>query len=354
MLVGSNLLLDAIRHGVCNYPVCSRRGRLDRAEWGASLKSYNTVRNGIVLGDSRVLKSGRLRWLRSLGWMVGLFALVLLAVGPAMTVVRHILPTGTPQLAFLANIISGVLAVSVYALLVRFGEDRHPDELAIKPAPAQLAAGLALGAAMFGTVMVIPMAFKLYTIDWLGSAPAWRAGGHAIQAALIEETLLRAILFRLLWRAFGPVPAFIVSAAVFGVSHIVNPGATIVSVLCIALEAGIMLGALYALTGRLWVSFGVHAAWNFTQGYVFGAAVSGGEAGPALAHSVARPEASVLLTGGSFGPEASLPALLVCTGIGVGALWLAWKRNRLNVETGSTTEGRVNAEAPPAVAFLNA
>lgn len=286
--------------------------------------------------------------------MIGLFALVLLAVGPGMAVVRNILPTGTPQLAFLANIISGVLAVGIYALLVRFGEDRHAGELAIKAAPAQLAAGLGLGAAMFGTVMAILMAFDLYTIDWLGSAPAWRAGGHAIQAALIEETLVRAILFRLLWRAFGPVAAFIVSAAVFGVSHIVNPGATVISVLCIALEAGIMLGALYALTGRLWVSVGVHTAWNFTQGYVFGAAVSGGEAGPALAHSVARPDVSVLLTGGSFGPEASLPALLVCTGVGVGTLWLAWKRNRLAVETASTMAGRRRSEAVPAGALLPA
>lgn len=313
------------------------------------MNKYLTAGSGIVLGDSRIVSPGRLRWLRSLGWMIGLFALVLIAVGPGMAVVRHILTTGTPQLAFLANIISGVLAVSVYALLVRFGEDRHPHELAIKPAPAQLMAGVALGAAMFGAVMAILMAFDLYTVDWLGSASAWRAGGHAIQAALIEETLVRAILFRLLWRAFGPLPAFIVSAAVFGVSHIVNPGATVVSVLCIALEAGIMLGALYALTGRLWVSIGVHAAWNFTQGYVFGAAVSGGEAGPALAHSVARSDASVLLTGGSFGPEASLPALLVCTSVGVGTLWLAWKHNRLDAATGSATDGRAKSEAAPTV-----
>jgi hypothetical protein len=321
---------------------------------GALLTSHHTAGTGIVLGDRHFLKGGRLRWLRSLAWMIGLFALVLLAVGPGMAVARHILPTGTPQLGFLANIISGVLAVSVYALLVRFGEDRHPDELAIKSAPAQLAAGLALGAAMFGTVMAILMAFDFYTVDWLGSAPAWRGAGHAIQAALIEEILVRAILFRLLWRAFGPLPAFIVSAAVFGVSHIVNPGATVVSVLCIALEAGIMLGALYALTGRLWVSIGVHAAWNFTQGYVFGAAVSGGEAGPALAHSVARSGVSVLLTGGSFGPEASLPALLVCTGVGVGTLWLAWKRNGLNAATGSIMDGRMNSEAAATIALLNA
>ena len=36
-----------------------------------------------------------------------------------------------------------------------------------------------------------------------------------------------------------------------------------------------MFCALYALTGRLWVPIGLHFAWNFAQGYLFGAAVSG-------------------------------------------------------------------------------
>lgn len=296
---------------------------------GASLNRYSIATPRTVLGESGILQPGRWRWLRSLAWMIALFVLVLIAVGPGMAALRAILPTGEPHVAFIANVISGLVAVAVYAVAVRLGEKRRPGELAIAAAPTQLAAGLALGAAMLGIVMAILAVFDLYTIDWTGAAPMWRAAGHAIQAALIEEILVRAVLFRLLWRALGVVPAFVVSAAVFGVSHIFNPGATVVSVLCIALEAGIMLGALYALTGRLWVSIGVHAAWNFTQGYVFGAAVSGQAAGPALAQSMARPDASVVLTGGSFGPEASLPALLVCTGVGLGALWLAWQRGQL-------------------------
>jgi membrane protease YdiL (CAAX protease family) len=35
------------------------------------------------------------------------------------------------------------------------------------------------------------------------------------------------------------------------------------AVFCISLEAGVMLGAFYALTDRLWVSIGVHIGWNF-------------------------------------------------------------------------------------------
>ncbi|WHU02554.1 hypothetical protein [Sphingomonas sp. NIBR02145] len=80
------------------------------------------------------------------------------------------------------------------------------------------------------------------------------------------------------------------------------------------------------------MSIGVHGAWNFTQGYVFGAAVSGGNFGPSLARSIAHTDANVWLSGGGFGPEASLPALLVCTAVGLVALWLAKRAGRFGNE----------------------
>ncbi|HEX8414836.1 MAG TPA: type II CAAX endopeptidase family protein [Sphingomicrobium sp.] len=299
------------------------------------MNGYLDVDGAITLGDRRVLKPGRLRWLRAIGWMIGMFALVLLSVGPVMGLIRDLLPKGEAHIAFFANVTAGMLAITMYCLLVRFGEDRRPDELALKSAPIELAGGLALGAVMFGAVMAILMAADLYTVDWHGAAPAWRASGLAIQSAMIEEILVRGIVFRLLWRAFGPTVALAGSAALFGLGHVFNPGATAISTLCIALEAGVMLGALYALTGRLWVSIGVHAAWNFTQGYVFGAVVSGGTMGPALSTSLVRSDANVLLSGGSFGPEASLPALLVCSAVGVAALVAAWKSDRLRRHFGA-------------------
>jgi hypothetical protein len=78
------------------------------------------------------------------------------------------------------------------------------------------------------------------------------------------------------------------------------------------------------------MSIGVHAAWNFAQGYLFGAAVSGASMGPALASSTARSGAATSLTGGAFGPEASLPALLVCGCVGVATLIVAYKAGRFS------------------------
>jgi hypothetical protein len=283
----------------------------------------------LQLGDRRFLAPGRLRWLRAVGWMIALFVLVAVGPGLAMGGLQYVLPKGDPRIGFVINLTGAAIALGLYLLAVHFGEDRAADELAPAPALAQLSIGLALGTAMFACVMAILVATGLYQIAWQGAAPAWRAAGGAIRAGVIEELLVRAIMLRLLWRAFGPAAAFIVSVIFFGGAHLLNPGATWFAALCVALEAGVTLGAFYALTGRVWMSIGLHTAWNFTQGYLFGAAVSGTNVGSALAHSIARADALRWATGGAFGPESSLAALLVCTTIGLATLWLAYRAGRL-------------------------
>lgn len=279
----------------------------------------------LELGERRFLHPGPLRWLRALGWALALFFLIALASLSTGEALGKALPktSGAAQLA--ANIVAVLVGLGVYALAVRLAEGRWPSEIAWRPALPQLVAGLLIGVAMFASVMAIMAAFGLYDIRALGAAPAWIAIGKAVQSGVIEEIMIRAILLRLTWRAFGPWVAFAISAALFGFGHLPNPNATVFAAIAIALEAGIMLGAFYALTGRVWMSIGVHAAWNFTQGYLFGAAVSGGDFGPAMASSTARPGFPEWLTGGAFGPEASLPALVVCTTIGLGVTWMAWR-----------------------------
>jgi hypothetical protein len=80
------------------------------------------------------------------------------------------------------------------------------------------------------------------------------------------------------------------------------------------LEAGILLAAAYMLTRRLWLCMGLHFAWNFTQGGIFSAAVSGGASHGLLKATLVGPD---WLTGGAFGPEASAVAVVVCTTAGL-------------------------------------
>lgn len=277
------------------------------------------------LGERRFLHPGKLRWLRALGWLVALFFLLVLASFPLSEALGKAWPKSSAPAQFAASAIGALSALVVYALAVRIAERRWPSELSLRPLLPEVAVGLMIGAAMFAAVMGIMAAFDLYEIRLLGAAPAWVSAGKAIQSGVVEELLIRAVLLRLVWRAFGPWIAFAASAALFGFGHLGNPNATVFAAVCIALEAGIMLGAFYALTGRLWLSIGVHAAWNFTQGYLFGAAVSGTAFGPAIASSTARPGAAEWLTGGAFGPEASLPGLVVCTTVGIAVMRMAWR-----------------------------
>ena len=282
----------------------------------------------VQLGQRRVLHPGRLRWLRALSWLVLLFFLTAAAFGlPLQWAADHLAAGDAPmQLAGLIG--ACTLALGCYALAIRLGEGRIANELALRPAPAELFTGGLLGLAMMTVVMSTLAATGAYDITLHGPASAWTGIGLALQAAVTEELWMRALLFRLLWRAFGPVPAFVACAAVFAALHLANPGANPLAGATVAV-AGVMFCALYALTGRLWVPIGVHATWNLAQGYLFGAAVSGGDLGGSIAVSTARASVPTWLTGGAFGPEASVIALVLVTGVTLAALALISRRTQL-------------------------
>lgn len=280
-----------------------------------------------VLGDQRILRPGRWLPVRSLGWMVVLIFAIVLAFGPGMEALSHLLPK-QPVYQFLSKVSGALIVLGAYHIFVRMGEGRQPSELALAAAPVGILAGLATGLIMFTVVMTILVTTGLHDFVYNGTAPAWRGTGLAIESGVMEEVLVRGVVLRLVWRAFGPLSAFIASGLLFGAGHFANPGATLFTTACVAVEAGIMLGSFYALTGRLWVSIGVHAGWNFTQGYLFGAKVSGGNFGDSILRSTARSNLPDWLTGGAFGPEASLAAFGICTMVGSAVLWMAWRRGR--------------------------
>ena len=260
-----------------------------------------------------------------------------------MTLGRRILAFPVVRLVLAAAPIVGVLALAnalglplllaaavvplIYVAYVRVVERRPVAELAPPAAGRELLGGFALGATLFAATMAI---LDVAGIAHITRGEGWQALaaglGLAVAAALIEETLMRAIFFRIVEESLGSVIALIASAALFGFLHAFNPGATLVSTAAIALEAGVILAAAYMLTRRLWMAIGLHIAWNFTEGGVFGASVSGHDAHGLLASHFAGP---TVLSGGSFGPEASLVAVALCLGAAVALLVLARRRGQL-------------------------
>lgn len=101
-----------------------------------------------------------------------------------------------------------------------------------------------------------------------------------------------------------------ISASLFALAHIANPNANLQSIVGLV-AAGLFLSLGYLRTRQLWLPIGLHTGWNFFEGPIFGFPVSGLQFYRLIHHQVEGP---VILTGGSFGPEAGLiqlPALLL-------------------------------------------
>jgi uncharacterized protein len=209
---------------------------------------------------------------------------------------------------------AAVLAVLCFALYVgtcKLIERREPTELAAGRALPELGTGLVAGLLLFSLLMGILWVTGTYHPAGIASATQQVAKGFvlALFAGILEELLFRGLLFRMFSALFGTWGALGLTSALFGAVHLANRGATLTSGMAIALEAGLLLGSAYAATQRLWVPIGLHIGWNFTEGSIFGMSVSGGVMEPGLIRGTLA--GRDVLTGGAFGPEASIVAVLL-------------------------------------------
>jgi membrane protease YdiL (CAAX protease family) len=109
--------------------------------------------------------------------------------------------------------------------------------------------------------------------------------------------------------------------------HLLNDDATLAGALAISVEAGAMLAAGYAATRNLWLPMGVHFAWNWMESGFFSTQVSGNGDEHGLLKSTLS--GNKLITGGEFGPEASLYAVLFGTLLTICFLIVAHRRGNI-------------------------
>ncbi len=235
---------------------------------------------------------------------------------------------GNPWLSLGIGVLTAVLALVVYGWVVRRTEHRPATEVAPKGAASSIGWGLLIGLALFGAVIVNIALLGGYEVNGMGSVPA-AVGffGFTAAAAVTEELIFRGILFRILEEYTGTWIALVLTSVLFGASHLFNPHATLWGGIAIAIEAGGLLTAAYAATRRLWVPIGLHFGWNFAAGGVFSTEVSGSGTPQGLLD--ATMSGPMAITGGSFGPEASLYSVLFCVMATIVFLWVAGRRGHL-------------------------
>ena len=241
----------------------------------------------------------------------------------------HLPEIGNEDLAGATWVVIAIGALLViYKLVVRRLGEEPQDDLPFAEVGRGLAGGT-VGAFVLMTVIVgAAAAFGIYRIvGWGGSSDLVRIlFGAGLSAAFFEELLFRGILFRWLEQFGGSWFALAFTSGLFGYAHINNPNATWFASLAIALEAGVLLGGVYMVTRSLWAPIGLHFGWNVTQGYIWDVPVSGNDVDGLVE---AQLRGNELLSGGAFGLEASLIAMIIATLAGIYLVWLAAQRGEV-------------------------
>lgn len=215
----------------------------------------------------------------------------------------------------------------IYLLLVKLVERRRMVELAPRRWPG-LVAGAAAGFLLFTAGVGLLWLVGSYHITGINTRADWLLAllTVGLGAGLCEEIVFRGVLFRIAEEGLGTWGALLISALFFGAAHIMNPAATLWSSAAITVEAGLLLGMVYHVTRSLWPCMGLHAAWNFTQGTVYGIPVSGIHADGWLVSQRTGPD---WLSGGAFGAEASVLMLSLSSLCTVALIVVAWRRGSM-------------------------
>lgn len=123
-----------------------------------------------------------------------------------------------------------------------------------------------------------------------------------------EEVLCRGFLMNGLASKHSWAFAAFGNAVVFGAIHLANPGVSPLAVINVTI-AGIFFSVI-TIRYNLWVSCGVHAMWNFSEGFIFGSSISG-NAAQMSAFAVSPTNRPAWLTGGEFGIEGSIVVTVI-------------------------------------------
>ena len=184
--------------------------------------------------------------------------------------------------------------------------------------------GFLIGLVMMSIIVLILLSFGYITVE---KNPIQLVGISAISSILVilfgwiiqgatEEIVTRGWLLNVLSTKYNIGVGLLISSTLFGLMHLTNPNVNYIAVINIIL-VGLFYGLYVIKTNDLWAVCGMHSAWNFAQGNIFGFEVSGLDVSVGSLIDLNLVGNNVI-TGGAFGPEAGIIStfiLLVSIGI---------------------------------------
>lgn len=286
------------------------------------LFSGNASSNGVQPGISQ-LRNG---W-----WILIFIALVALTRPLYKPLKEQLLAFGTP--AFALEYLSPALVLLVTWICCRLRGQRLSNVGLNLNANwlTQFAAGVGIA-----SIQLVAIAALIYVFGGLNfslnperSAQLLLSGAYLmLGAVLLEELLFHGFLFQRLLDGAGIWFTQLSLAGIFALGHWDNPGmdstTKLIGSVDLALSA-LIFGFAYIRTRSLALPIGLHLGWNYCQGMLLGFAVSGHENTSWLIPTLY--DGPVWLTGGQFGLEASIFAVIIDTLL-LAALW-RWRGTNL-------------------------
>jgi len=214
-----------------------------------------------------------------------------------------------------------VLLVAGFHFMLRIFDvvdENHAQALGLplnRTAVRQALLGFGIGAVLILMAVGAIAVYGELTVSVHVSAHTLRLGFEVFLllafGAMLEELMFRGYPFQRLAESIGSAGAILVFSALFGAVHLWNPnaGGFLSWGFFNTIAVGVLFAVAYLRTGSLWLPFGMHFAWNFFLGVVFGLPVSGLRDFSVIVRTIAS--GPRILTGGGYGIEASLTGAVV-------------------------------------------
>lgn len=150
-----------------------------------------------------------------------------------------------------------------------------------------------------------------------------------IGSGLVEEMLFRGVIMNVMEKRWNRYVAIFVPSVLFGLIHIIGRRLDLLSIIQLII-AGSIVGILFSLvayeSGNVWNSAIIHGVWNIVM--IGGILQISENAEEYPIYNYVLDTDSFMITGGDFGVEASVIAILAYLAFSALAVYLIRKRNQ--------------------------
>ena len=220
---------------------------------------------------------------------------------------------------------SFALLLWAFILYTKYIEKRKAQEILGAGWFGEIGIGFLVSLILVGIVVCVLVFSKCFIVSGIISNKRFVLDLFVkfVMGAFIEELIFRLIIYKLTEELLGTWIALLIQVLLFGFVHGLNDNATLFTTFSVVIIGGLVYCAAYIYSRSLWLPFGFHLGWNFSQSGIFSMPNSGTPYEGFLITKISGPE---WLTGGNWGIEGSYVAIFLCFVIGIALLFLAKRK----------------------------